>query len=59
MLGTISDVETFKALMLDTPLPSTGENCQSWIRRVVKRAVDLGSLLRGAGAQVEIVPIRT
>jgi hypothetical protein len=58
MLGTISDVEAFKALMLDTPLPSTGENCQSWIRRVVKRAVDLGSLPTDAAAQVETVPIR-
>ena len=58
MLGSISDVEGFKVLMLATPLPSIGENCQSWIRKVVREAVRQGKLPASATAKVETVPIR-
>jgi hypothetical protein len=58
MLGSISDIERFKAMMLATPLPSVGENCQSWIRQVVQEVVRQGMLPASATAKVETVPIR-
>jgi hypothetical protein len=58
MLGSISDVESFKAMMLATPLPSVGENCQSWVRKVVQEAVRQRMLPASATAQAQTVPIR-
>ena len=57
-LGSISDVEWFKVMMLATPLPSIGENCQSWIWKVVQKAVIQGKLPVSATAKAEAVPTR-
>lgn len=58
MLGYINDVEGFKASMLQTPLPGSGENCQSWIKRAIQDAVSRGLLPASAKAEVGGVPVR-
>jgi len=59
MLGVITDVEGFKTLMLSTPLPISGENCQTWVRKVVQEAVKQKSLPTSATVQIGTVPVRT
>src|SRR5579871_3512347 len=36
-MGSITSEETFKTLMLSTPLPKQTENCQTWISNVVHK----------------------
>lgn len=57
-VGEINDSEAFKSLMLETPLPTSGENCQSWIRNVVASAISKGILPWTASGQLDTLPIR-
>ena len=58
MLGRISDLDGFTSLMLDTPLPKAGENCQTWIKNVVDGAVKKSSLSQTAREQLGTIPAR-
>jgi len=44
VLGTIDDLSEFQSILRSTPLPGNNENCQSWVERVVRTAVNRGLL---------------
>jgi hypothetical protein len=58
VMGIITSEEAFKALMLSTPLPTDGENCQTWISNVVYNAVQQGILNEAASQAIQSVPVR-
>jgi hypothetical protein len=58
VMGIITSEETFKALMLSTPLPKDGENCQTWISNVVHNAVQQGILNKAASQAIQSMPVR-
>jgi len=57
-LGSINDANPLIQIMTATPLPVEGENCQTWVWKVVIRAVELGILPNTALAQLALVPVR-
>lgn len=48
--------EDLQNLMLGTPLPNTGENCQTWVTKVVEDAVQLGYLGESVLEKLQTVP---
>ena len=58
LLGEVNDAEDFKSLMLATPLPKAGENCQTWIKNVVASTISNGSLPSTASGQLATIPER-
>jgi len=40
VLGTIDDIYAFQTIVRSTPLPGYGENCQTWVGKVVSTAID-------------------
>ena len=52
------DEEKMKVRMTETALPTRGENCQTWITKVVAAAVRNGDLPSTATEAVKQVPTR-
>jgi hypothetical protein len=44
VLGTIDDRYAFQTIVRSTPLPGYGENCQTWVEKVVSTAINQGLL---------------
>jgi hypothetical protein len=40
ILGTIDDFGEFQRIIRSTPMPGPKENCQSWVERVIRTAVN-------------------
>jgi hypothetical protein len=57
-MGSIASEETFKTLMLSTPLPKEGENCHTWISNVVHKAVQQGIFQESASQAIGNIPVR-
>lgn len=58
LLGYINDVAALERVMASTPLPIPGENCQTWIWKVVRTAISLGLLPATALQQLSTLPVR-
>src|SRR5277367_3066306 len=57
-LGYINGEELLKSLMLSTPLPKGGENCQNWVSNVVQEAVRQRILPSSATQALRTIPTR-
>jgi len=56
-LGDIA-AEKFLEIMLETSLPGQAENCQTWVRKVIQKAVQKRVLPSNAATTLASVPIR-
>jgi len=56
-LGNV-DSEKFMEIMVETALPGQGENCQSWVRKVVQKAVQKRVLPANVVRTLANIPIR-
>jgi hypothetical protein len=56
VLGTIDDLAEFQSIIRSTPMPGYNENCQSWVERVIRTAINRRLLNTDALQKLRRVP---